>query len=77
MASMHAVANSYMADRILTMRRTIEKGETLTRVASNSELFTPLVMQMISVGEETGKLNEMLLKTAETYDVEGVKKFWL
>jgi MSHA biogenesis protein MshG len=45
-----AVNNAFMAERILGMRKNIEKGESLSRVASSSQLFTPLVLQMISVG---------------------------
>ncbi len=65
-----AVSNTYMADRIITMRRSIEKGESLTRVANNSKLFTPLVMQMISVGEETGRVDELLAEVADYYERE-------
>lgn len=65
-----AVANSFMADRILTMRRSIEKGESFSRVARSSELFTPLVMQMITVGEETGRMDELLEEVADYYERE-------
>lgn len=65
-----AVDNHFMADRIVTMRKSIEKGENLTRVANNSGLFTPLVMQMINVGEETGRLDELLTDVAEYYERE-------
>ncbi|MCV2885784.1 type II secretion system F family protein [Aestuariibacter sp. AA17] len=65
-----AVDNTFMASRITTMRRNIEKGESLTRVANNSELFTPLVMQMIAVGEETGRVDELLTEVAEYYERE-------
>ena len=47
-----AVSNQFMASKVIEMRRSIERGENLTRVANMSGLFTPLVMQMISVGEE-------------------------
>lgn len=65
-----AVDNSYMANRINGMRRNIEKGESLTRVANSSGLFTPLVMQMIAVGEETGRVDELLEEVAEYYERE-------
>lgn len=65
-----AVSNSFMAERIITMRRSIEKGESLTRVANASQLFTPLVMQMISVGEETGRVDELLAEVADYYERE-------
>lgn len=65
-----AVSNTYMADRIITMRRSIEKGESLSRVAHASGLFTPLVMQMISVGEETGRVDDLLAEVADYYERE-------
>jgi MSHA biogenesis protein MshG len=65
-----AVNNTFMAERILGMRKNIEKGESLSRVASSSKLFTPLVLQMISVGEETGRVDELLAEVAEFYERE-------
>ncbi|WP_100657718.1 type II secretion system F family protein [Alteromonas flava] len=65
-----AVSNAYMANKIIEMRRAIERGENLTRVANASGLFTPLVMQMISVGEETGRVDELLGETASYYERE-------
>jgi MSHA biogenesis protein MshG len=65
-----AVDNSFMAERIITMRKNIEKGENLSRVAASSKLFTPLVLQMINVGEETGRVDELLTEAAEFYERE-------
>ncbi|MBT0586872.1 type II secretion system F family protein [Alteromonas sp. SM 2104] len=65
-----AVNNRFMASKVLEMRRSIERGENLTRVAQASGLFTPLVMQMISVGEETGRVDELLGETASYYERE-------
>jgi MSHA biogenesis protein MshG len=65
-----AVNNAFMAERILSMRKNIEKGESLSRVASSSKLFTPLVLQMINVGEETGRVDELLAEVAEFYERE-------
>lgn len=65
-----AVNNAFMAERILGMRKNIEKGESLSRVASSSKLFTPLVLQMINVGEETGRVDELLAEVAEFYERE-------
>ncbi len=52
------------------MRKRIEKGESLTRVANASDLFTPLVLQMISVGEETGRVDELLEEVSDFYERE-------
>jgi MSHA biogenesis protein MshG len=65
-----AVDNAFMAERIVEMRRGIERGESLLRNAISSELFTPLVLQMISVGEETGQVDELLTEAAEFYERE-------
>ena len=65
-----AVNNAFMAERILSMRKNIEKGESLSRVASSSKMFTPLVLQMINVGEETGRVDELLAEVAEFYERE-------
>lgn len=65
-----AVSNSYMSKAIIDMRQRIEKGENLSRVALGSGLFTPLVMQMINVGEETGRVDELLREVAEFYERE-------
>lgn len=65
-----AVDNDYMAEKIREMRKNIERGESLLRVSLNSELFTPLVLQMLAVGEETGQVDEMLGEVASFYERE-------
>ena len=65
-----AVDNAYMAGQIRDMRAGIERGESLLRTAGASGLFTPLVMQMIAVGEETGQVDELLHEAAEYYERE-------
>ncbi|ALS97006.1 type II secretion system F family protein [Lacimicrobium alkaliphilum] len=65
-----AVDNRYMGKQILEMRKNIEKGEGLSRVCGESGLFTPLVLQMISVGEETGQVDELLTDVADFYERE-------
>ena len=65
-----AVDNDFIADRILQMRNGVERGDTLTRTAAATNLFTPLVIQMMSVGEETGAIDELLQEVAEYYERE-------
>ena len=65
-----AVDNDYMAEKIREMRKNIERGESLLRVSIQSELFTPLVLQMLAVGEETGRIDEMLTEVASFYERE-------
>lgn len=65
-----AVGNAYIGHNILKMQSQIERGESLTQTAINSGLFTPLVIQMIAVGEESGTLDKMLDDVAAFYEDE-------
>ena len=65
-----AVDNSFMRDKIIAMRTSIESGESLLRSAIASSLFTPLVLQMIAVGEETGRVDELLKEVGDYYERE-------
>jgi len=65
-----AVDNAFVEQHIQSMRNGIERGDSLTRTAQNTNMFTPLVLQMISVGEESGAVDEMLDYVAEFYDRE-------
>jgi len=65
-----AVDNAFMKEKIITMRQSIESGESLFRSAIASTLFTPLVMQMIAVGEETGRVDELLKEAGDYYERE-------
>jgi MSHA biogenesis protein MshG len=64
------LGNAYMRQQVLVMREGIEKGDSLTRSASDSKLFSPMVLQMIQVGEETGEIDELLANMAEYYERE-------
>ena len=65
-----AVGNSFLALRIRDMRGGIERGDSLLRTATRSDMFTPLVLQMIQVGEETGRVDELLEEVALFYEQE-------
>ena len=65
-----AVDNTFMAKKIIAMRGAIESGESLLRSAVASTLFTPLVLQMIAVGEETGRVDELLEEVGQYYERE-------
>ncbi|RLV59045.1 type II secretion system F family protein [Parashewanella curva] len=65
-----AVDNKYMHDQIVGMRRGVESGDSMLRTSANSKLFTPLVLQMIAVGEETGRIDELLTDAADFYEGE-------
>lgn len=59
--------NDYVSERILRLRDNVERGESIAHAAAAGRLFPPLVIQMISVGEETGELPELLGEVAEHY----------
>lgn len=65
-----AVSNAYVKDKVMNMHNGIERGDSFLRTATASKLFTPLVLQMIAVGEETGQLDEMLEEVADFYEQE-------
>jgi MSHA biogenesis protein MshG len=66
----NASGNQYIRQQILVMRDGIERGESFTNSASQSELFTSDMLQLIEVGEETGKLDDMLIKIASIHEAE-------
>jgi len=65
-----AIGNSYIASKLEQMRIGIEKGDSISRMARSTQLFPPLVIQMIMVGEETGNISDMLLEVADFYETE-------
>ncbi len=65
-----AASNSYIEKFVTDMRSQIERGETLTRAAASSGMFTPLVLQMLAVGEETGALDSLMDQVANFYEEE-------
>ncbi len=66
------VDNAHMGRRIEGMREGVERGESLRRTAAAAGIFTPMVLQMLAVGEESGELDAMMSEIAELYqrDVE-------
>ena len=64
------VDNLFMARKIEGMRETVERGESVLKAATVSGVFTPVVLQMISVGEESGALDEMMQEIADMYQRE-------
>jgi len=64
------VDNAHMARRIERMREGVERGESLLRTAVASNVFTPVALQMIVVGEESGSLDDMMEEVADLYQRE-------
>jgi general secretion pathway protein F len=64
------IGNRSIAKTIDPIRNGIKKGEGIALPMKQSGVFPPLAMHLIEVGEESGKLDGMLLQVADTYDVE-------
>jgi type IV pilus assembly protein PilC len=62
--------NKVIAEAIMNARASIREGETVSAPLKSSGVFPPMVTQMISVGEQTGALDEMLTKIAVFYEAE-------
>jgi len=64
------VNNSVMGKAVTEVQESVRQGDSIARPLSKSPVFPPMVVQMISVGEETGQVDTMLEKVAEFYDQE-------
>jgi type IV pilus assembly protein PilC len=62
--------NAVIAEAINRVHDSVKEGESIVTPLEASNVFPPMVISMIDVGEETGQLPEMLLKIAEVYDDE-------
>lgn len=68
--SSQTVDNSYIARRIDGMRESVERGESVLRAGISAGIFTPVVLQMIAVGEESGALDDMMEEIGQMYQGE-------
>ena len=66
----HAIGSEYMSRCIVDMRNNIERGEGIAVTARNTGLFSPVVLQMMAVGEETGTMDDLLEQAASFYEEE-------
>lgn len=64
------VENQVMANAVRDVQASVKEGESLAEPLSRHEIFPPMVVQMLAVGEETGALDTMLEKVADFYDDE-------
>jgi len=64
------VGNAFVASRIEQMKNGVERGDSISRSARTTGVFTPMVLQMMSVGEETGELDKLLNEIGELYQRE-------
>jgi len=68
--SAQTVDNSYIARRIESMREGVERGESILRSALTVGIFTPVVLQMVAVGEESGAIDDMMEEIGQMYQQE-------
>ncbi len=64
------VGNAWLARALAGMRGSIERGESVLMAANRAQVFTPVVLQMIMVGEESGSLDQMLEEIGQDYQRE-------
>jgi len=62
--------NAYLSSRIEGMRDGVERGESILRTSTAANVFTPIVLQMIAVGEETGAIDDLMDEIAQMYERE-------
>jgi type IV pilus assembly protein PilC len=66
----HALGNYVIAQELTNAATEVREGRQLSQALAKSQLFPPIVSQMLSVGEETGKTDVVLVKVAEFYEEE-------
>jgi type IV pilus assembly protein PilC len=66
----HALGNYVIAQELTKAAVEVREGRQLSQALAKSQLFPPIVSQMLSVGEETGKTDAVLVKVAEFYEEE-------
>ena len=64
------VDNAYLCARVEQMRDGVERGESILRTATAAGVFTPVVLQMVAVGEETGAIDDLMDEIAQMYERE-------
>lgn len=65
-----AIGNSVLEDELIAAGKMVANGSQLSQPLSESKVFPAIVAQMLAVGEETGQIDEVLIKVAEFYEDE-------
>jgi type IV pilus assembly protein PilC len=65
-----AIGNHVIEQELLAAAKDVKNGKQLSQTLSQSRFFPPIVSQMLAVGEETGKTDEVLIKVADFYEEE-------
>ena len=68
--SSQTVDNAYIARAVENMRTSVERGESVLRAGLAAKIFTPVVLQMVAVGEESGALDDMMEEVGQMYQRE-------
>jgi MSHA biogenesis protein MshG len=66
----NTVENVFVARKIEAMREGVERGDSVLKTALAAGIFTPIVLQMVAVGEETGSLDDLMTEIADMYQRE-------
>lgn len=64
------VNNVILAKAIEDIKESINAGKGMSETMKQNKLFTPIVVQMVAIGEETGKLDELLVRVADFFDYQ-------
>ncbi|MCA9426436.1 MAG: type II secretion system inner membrane protein GspF [Candidatus Omnitrophica bacterium] len=64
------ISNKILSEEVKALKADISEGERLSNKMRQSEIFPPVAVNMVAVGEETGQLERTLQRIAETYEVE-------
>jgi type II secretory pathway component PulF len=64
------LTNTVVADEVAKIPEHVTQGEGVAGPLKKSKVFPPVVVNMIAIGEETGRLDEVLLKVAQSYELE-------
>ncbi|MDD5455175.1 MAG: type II secretion system F family protein [Candidatus Ratteibacteria bacterium] len=62
--------NEVLSKNVITVHDAVREGESIARPMSQSKFFPPMVINMVDVGEETGALDNMLIKVADSYEAD-------
>ncbi len=62
--------NAIIEDAVMSVRKSVEEGKTISEPLAQTKVFPSMVVQMINVGEQTGALDQMLSKIADFYEDE-------
>lgn len=64
------IGNERLSEIITSVRESARKGKGISEELRKSDIFPPIAVHMITVGEESGRLDEMLMKIADRFDIE-------